>query len=43
MFCREKSNAARIEAIADPYAMRPQSIMEEQESRELYDGLKRPT
>ena len=34
----------RIEAIADPYAMRPQSIMEEQESRrELYDGLKRLT
>ncbi|MFQ7013412.1 MAG: sigma-70 family RNA polymerase sigma factor [Faecalibacterium sp.] len=29
----------RIEAIADPYAMQPQSIMEEQESRrELYDG-----
>ena len=34
----------RIEAIADPYAMQPQSIMEEQESRrELYDGLKRLT
>ena len=33
-----------IEAIADPYAMQPQSIMEEQESRrELYDGLKRLT
>ena len=32
----------RIEAIADPYAMQPQSIMEEQESRrELYDALKR--
>ena len=32
------------EAIADPYAMQPQSIMEEQESRrELYDGLKRLT
>ena len=32
----------RIEAIADPYAMQPQSIMEEQESRrELYDGLNR--
>ena len=32
----------RIEATADPYAMQPQSIMEEQESRrELYDGLKR--
>ena len=32
----------RIDAIADPYAMQPQSIMEEQESRrELYDGLKR--
>ena len=31
----------RIEAIADPYAMQPQSIMEDQESRrELYDGLK---
>ena len=31
----------RIEAIADPYAMQPQSIMEEQESRrELYYGLK---
>ena len=30
----------RIEAIADPYAMQPQTIMEEQESRrELYDGL----
>ena len=29
----------RIEAIADPYAMQPQSIIEEQESRrELYDG-----
>ena len=34
----------RIEAIADPYAMQPQNIMEEQESRrELYDGLKRLT
>ena len=34
----------RTEAIADPYAMQPQSIMEEQESRrELYDGLKRLT
>jgi len=34
----------RIEAIADPYAMQPQTIMEEQESRrELYDGLKRLT
>ena len=34
----------RIEAIADPYAMQPQSIMEDQESRrELYDGLKRLT
>ena len=34
----------RVEAIADPYAMQPQSIMEEQESRrELYDGLKRLT
>ena len=34
----------RIEAIADPYAMQPQSIMEEQESRrELYDGLNRLT
>ena len=34
----------RIEAIADPYARQPQSIMEEQESRrELYDGLKRLT
>ena len=34
----------RIEAIADPYAMQPQIIMEEQESRrELYDGLKRLT
>ena len=34
----------RIEAIADPYAMQPQSIMEEQESRrELYYGLKRLT
>ena len=34
----------RIEAIADPYAIQPQSIMEEQESRrELYDGLKRLT
>ena len=34
----------RIEAIADSYAMQPQSIMEEQESRrELYDGLKRLT
>ena len=34
----------RIEATADPYAMQPQSIMEEQESRrELYDGLKRLT
>ena len=34
----------RIEAIAAPYAMQPQSIMEEQESRrELYDGLKRLT
>ena len=33
-----------IEAIADPYTMQPQSIMEEQESRrELYDGLKRLT
>lgn len=30
----------RIEAIADPYAMQPQSILEEQESRrELYNGL----
>ena len=34
----------RIEAIADPYAMQPQSIMEEQESRrELYNGLQRLT
>lgn len=34
----------RIEAIADPYAMLPQTIMEKQESRrELYDGLKRLT
>ena len=34
----------RIEATADPYAMQPQTIMEEQESRrELYDGLKRLT
>ena len=34
----------RIEAIADPYDMQPQSIMEKQESRrELYDGLKRLT
>ena len=34
----------RIEAIAAPYAMQPQSIMEEQESRrELYEGLKRLT
>jgi len=34
----------RIEATADPYAMQPQSIMEEQKSRrELYDGLKRLT
>ena len=34
----------RIEAIADPYAMQPQSIMEEQESRrELYSGLQRLT
>ena len=34
----------RIEAIADPYAMQPQSIMEEQESlRELYRGLQRLT
>ena len=34
----------RIEAIADPYAMQPQRILEEQESRrELYDGLKRLT
>ena len=32
----------RIEATADPYAMQPQTIMEEQESRrELYDALKR--
>ena len=32
----------RIEAIADPYAMQPQTIMEEQESRrELYEALKR--
>ena len=36
--------AKEIEAIADPYAMQPQTIMEEQESRrELYDGLKRLT
>ena len=34
----------RIEAIADPYAMQPQNIMEEQESRrELYNGLQRLT
>ena len=34
----------RIEATAAPYAMQPQTIMEEQESRrELYDGLKRLT
>ena len=34
----------RIEAVADPYAMQPQSIMEEQESRrELYNGLQRLT
>ena len=44
MFCREKSSCGAFEAIADPYAMQPQSIMEEQESRrELYDGLKRLT
>ena len=35
---------SRANAIADPYAMQPQSIMEDQESRrELYDGLKRLT
>ena len=40
----EDERMLRIEAIADPYAMQPQSIMEEQESRrELYDGLKRLT
>ena len=34
----------RIEAIADPYAMQPQTIIEKQESRrELYEGLKRLT
>ena len=34
----------RIDAIADPYAIQPQSIMEEQESRrELYNGLQRLT
>ena len=34
----------RIEAIADPFAMQPQTIMEEQESRrELYSGLQRLT
>ena len=34
----------RIEAIADLYAMQPQSIIEEQESRrELYNGLQRLT
>ena len=38
----EDERMLRIEAIADPYAMQPQSIMEEQESRrELYDALKR--
>ena len=43
-FCRGEEQLRRIEAIADPYAMQPQSIMEEQESRrELYDGLKRLT
>ena len=40
----EDERMLRIEAIADPYAMQPQSIMEEQEScREMYDGLKRLT
>ena len=40
----EDERMLRIEAIADPYAMQPQSIMEEQESRrELYDALKRLT
>ena len=40
----EDERMLRIEAIADPYAMQPQSIMEEQElRRELYDGLKRLT
>ena len=40
----EDERMLRIEAIADPYAMQPQSIIEEQESRrELYDGLKRLT
>ena len=40
----EDERMLRIEAIADPYTMQPQSIMEEQESRrELYDGLKRLT
>ena len=40
----EDERMLRIEAIADPYAMQPQSIMEEQESRrELYYGLKRLT
>ena len=40
----EDERMLRIEAIADPYAMQPQTIMEEQESRrELYDGLKRLT
>ena len=44
MFCREKSSCGASKPPPTPYAMQPQTIMEEQESRrELYDGLKRLT
>ena len=44
MFCREKSSCGASKPQPTPYAMQPQTIMEEQESRrELYDGLKRLT
>ena len=44
MFCRERNNCSASKPPPTPYAMQPQTIMEEQESRrELYDGLKRLT
>ena len=44
MFCRERNNYGALKPQPTPYAMQPQTIMEEQESRrELYDGLKRLT
>ena len=44
MFCRVRNSYGASKLLQTPYAMQPQNIMEEQESRqELYDGLKRLT